>query len=191
LQKSIQQDIHSLIPAERLRHLHKVSARLSAAGSPHPPALAGCFVHLQAGDAVWPANYEAAAQIASGQKLSSTRDSGNASASFELVAELAKALREKSSSAVLVATLRERELLSPDAIALGRRIARQHLPLVLLSFGRTLPKPGDPQKRLDIPEMTVAADDAVAVYRVAEESFWRARTGVGPTWIRCATGAQH
>lgn len=86
-----------------------------------------------------------------------------------------------------MAILPERELLAGEAIAIGRKMARLHLPIVLMTFGRALPQPGAPQKRLDIPEISVAAEDAVAVYRVAEESFWRARTGVGPTWIRCVT----
>lgn len=166
--------------------MHKAAARL-AGDIDHPAAFAGCFVHLRAGDAVWPEKYQAAAQLVASLNKTQVPSVAMTPRSFAEVAAMAQTLKEDASGATLVAILRERELLADDAIAVGRKMERLHLPVVLMTFGRAMPKPGDPQKRLGIPEIFVAADDAVAVYRVAEESFWRARTGVGPTWMRCVT----
>jgi len=184
--KSSEQPAFTLISPETLLHLRQLTARLGA-DVPHPAAFAGCFLHLREGDAVWPRKYATAAKLTPGVKLAESAAPAKAATELEQVVEMSQAQAKQNPKATLLAILREKELLAADAVALGRKLARLHLPVVLASFGRAMPHPGEPQKRIGIPEIFVAADDAVAVYRVAEESFWRTRTGVGPTWIRCVT----
>lgn len=176
----------TLISAETLLHLHQLTARLGA-DVPHPAAFAGCFLHLRKGDTVWPQQYAVTTKVVPNIKLAECTAPANAETELKSVAAIAQAQAKQHPKATLLAVLREKELLAEDAVPLGRKLARLSLPVVLVSFGRAMPHPGEPQKRIGIPEIFVAADDAVAVYRVAEESFWRARTGVGPTWIRCVT----
>jgi len=67
------------------------------------------------------------------------------------------------------------------------RLAEQHRLPILFVFMQNSPKAALSlrTRRYGIPGMPVDRDDALAVYRVAQEAIARARSGGGPTLVEC------
>jgi TPP-dependent pyruvate/acetoin dehydrogenase alpha subunit len=166
----------------------------------HPAVLAGCFMHLRAGDAVSPAVQSFAANLAAGAGVDATLRNLAAQAASKIapakadgatglamLAGFALAHQTARNGQILVAFVREKDLLSANAAAVLHQCHRQQLPLIFLTISNKLPSPGQSQNHHGVPQIAVAADDVVAIYRVMQESAHRARTGIGPTWIHCST----
>ncbi len=58
--------------------------------------------------------------------------------------------------------------------------AQQHLPLIIVEKDAARDN-----SSLNLPTITVEANDVVAIFRVTQEAFYRARIGGGPTRIAC------
>lgn len=92
----------------------------------------------------------------------------------------------------LVYFLRKGQI-SPATLLRGFQLAaEQHLPVLFIALPASLrdhePAPGGIGRlatRAGIPGMAADRDDAVALYRVAQESLGRARAGGGPALIHC------
>jgi len=74
-----------------------------------------------------------------------------------------------------------------EASLAAARLAEQHcLPILfILSHNGTIATASLRAHRFAIPAIPVDRDDAVAVYRVAQEGIGRARAGGGPTLVEC------
>jgi hypothetical protein len=167
----------------------------------HSAMLAGCFSHLHAGDIVAPASCALAANLAAGAPVldlvkilaaqAATPDDKGMSPSegIAMVAGAAQAQRVLGQG--VVACLLEDSLVRDSSVAqIWRRCVARELPLLILTVSRTMPEPGGVHPLSGMAQIAVGADDAPAIYRVMQESIHRARTGIGPTWIRCVeTGA--
>lgn len=167
----------------------------------HPAVLAGCFSQLEAGDIVTPDRYVFAANLAAGvspgsalrqlaEQVSHKRERVRRHLSDAEVAAwisgAAQARQIEAKRGVVVAMMEDAALRGKSVAAVFRRGHALHLPLVLVSITHALPNPGDDMRTLGMPRITVAGDDAAAIYRVVQESMHRARTGIGPTWVQCA-----
>lgn len=165
----------------------------------HPAVCAGLFAHFREGDGVGDANYAFAANLAVDAPLTSILRSSIARATattqrialapseqLAVVTGAALAYRAHGTGQVAV-TFPAREFWQKDksSAAVLRWAAAKHLPILFVTFARTLPAPGQSQSEFGLPQIAVDANDVVAVYRVAQECMLRARTGVGPTWIQC------
>jgi TPP-dependent pyruvate/acetoin dehydrogenase alpha subunit len=171
----------------------------------HPAVCAGLFAHLREGDGVGDANYAFAANVAAGAPLArilqgvitratkspATKSSQRRAAlapseQLAMVTGAALAHQAHGTGQVVIA-FPAREFWQSDrsSATILRWAASQHLPILYVTFARTLPSPGKSQSAFGLPQIAVDANDVVAVYRVAQESMLRARTGVGPTWIQC------
>jgi TPP-dependent pyruvate/acetoin dehydrogenase alpha subunit len=170
----------------------------------HPAIVAGCFAQLQAGDVIAPVRLEFAANLASGTALAgcvsslairatAKRPRGlRAPSTLEGLSQVcgaAQVLQATAPQSVVVAVANEPDLAGDEAVVLLRRIAALTLPVVLITLSARLPEPGESQNDRGIQQMSVAGDDVVACYRVSYESLLRARTGIGPTWIRVWAGS--
>ena len=165
----------------------------------HPAMLAACFAHLRAGDSVAPASYAFAANLAAGaalvhvlqqmaiQQTEAARQSSalTSAESVALISGAAQAVALAGQHAAVVAVLEDAVVLDDSVAPLLRWSARKQLPLIMLTVSREFPQPGDVRADHGVPQIAVGLEDAPAIYRVMQESIHRARTGIGPTWIRC------
>jgi len=173
----------------------------------HPAVSAGIFSNARAGDSVAAPNYSFAANLASGALLPTLlRDlSDTASAAksprrritldpaAQLAAITGAALAQQAAAQgqiVLALPAREFWLEDKASATILRWAAERHLPILYITLARSLPEPGESQSKFGLPQISVDANDVVAVYRVAQECVQRARAGIGPTWIQCCLPAK-
>jgi TPP-dependent pyruvate/acetoin dehydrogenase alpha subunit len=164
----------------------------------HPAMIAGCLAQLREGDVVGPSRLGFAANFAAGAELqgcvrqlsSEVRQKSAKTPQVEAAEALAilvgasQVLQLANQGNLVLALVEEKALLQASLLAVLRRASALRLPLILLTISRELPSPGESQTSLGLPQIAVAGEDVVAIYRVAYESIHRARTGIGPTWIR-------
>jgi TPP-dependent pyruvate/acetoin dehydrogenase alpha subunit len=168
----------------------------------HSAVCAGLFSQLREGDGVGDANYAFAANLAAGASLpailrgvmararaiksSAKRVALPPAERLAVVTGAVLANQARGTDNVVIA-LPTREFWQSDksSAAVLRWAAAEHLPILYVTFARTLPAPGKSQSEFGLPQIAVDASDVVAVYRVAQESMLRARTGIGPTWMQC------
>lgn len=99
---------------------------------------------------------------------------------------VATALKASASEAIALAYVRDRELTAADWKRVLRVAAEGDLPLVIVTTGAT----ETPASSRTTPVIPVDASDAVAIYRVAQETLLRARAEGGTAVIECVrTGA--
>jgi acetoin:2,6-dichlorophenolindophenol oxidoreductase subunit alpha len=171
----------------------------------YPAVCAGLFANLDTGDSIAAPGFALAANLAAGADLTSelrnvigratqggksSRKAKPLHASQQLAAVAGFALAQQTQReerVVLAFPAREFSLSDKPSAAVLRWSAERHLPILFVTFARSLPKPGQSQSSFGLPQIAVDANDVVAVYRVAQECVHRARTGIGPTWIQCVT----
>jgi len=169
--------------------------------------VSGAAVHLNPQDLVAPSPFEPFARLVQGASFDdciaglsshgksgdhqprSSYDRGNSSAAeqFTLAAGMALASKMLSKNLVTLSIAHGDD--SPgfwrEAVLFA---AARKLPVVFINTGRrgaTDRESIRSQAQQFLPAITVDGSDAVAVYRVAEESTRRARQGLGPSLIEC------
>lgn len=167
----------------------------------HPAVSAGLFSNLRDGDIVGASSYAFTANLATEASLSSAlrgviaqaksakpaRKAIRLQPAEQLAAVTGAALTQQINGDNIVIAFPAGESWHNDksSASVLRWAGEKHLPILYVTFARNLPGPGQSQSSLGLPQIAVDANDVVAVYRVAQECFYRARTGVGPTWIQC------
>jgi len=196
-----------LLPHSKLLELHALMLRCRALerkqqslGGARAALLAATSIHLLPGDLLSAASGDSVAeQLAPEAKKSSTEGSviGGATAGGRMLrcAAAARGLQAAGAEGLVLALARAGGAESGWAAALEWVHASQ-LPMLVAVADATAGKPSrggkhaEPSldftsmsrlaKRLKLPVLTVDGEDAVAVYRVMQESVLRARMGGGP-----------
>ena len=171
-----------------------------------PAVCAGLFKNLREGDNVGATSYAFAANLAADLPLPDALQNVTAIAETEkpsrrstrlhqaeqLAAVTGAALAhagQADSNVVIAFPPTESWHKDKSSASVLRWAGEQHLPVVYVTFARDLPRPGHSQSAFGLPQISVDANDVVAVYRVAQECVHRARTGIGPSWIQCVAPA--
>jgi len=108
---------------------------------------------------------------------------------LKLASGIAISKKLNKTGTVVMVFVDDANTLLHDARKTLRFIGEHDLPLILVLLP-TQRKPGNiwaQTKSINIPGIPVDGNDAVAVYRVAQEAIARARSGGGPTLIECAS----
>jgi pyruvate dehydrogenase E1 component alpha subunit len=196
-----------LLPHRKLRELHslmlscrKIERKQKSRSSAREALLAATSIHLLPGDllSVSPADH-AAGQLAPGARKPSMSGSLIAASSLSgrlpLCAAAARGLQAAGTDGVVLA-FTQAGVPEPGWQASLEWAQQSQLPLLLAcadatggAHSRSVKRP-EPAldfatisrfaKRLKLPVLTVDGEDAVAVYRVMQESVLRARLGGGP-----------
>ena len=196
-----------LLPHSKLRELHALMLQCRAlerkqksSGSAREAVLAATSIHLVPGDLLSPRGGDGvAATLAPAAKkyraTGSLVDAPSLGARLHLCAAAARGLQAAGADGVVLAFARAGEV-EPGWKAALEWAQQSQLPVVLACADATAGvaarsgKRTEPAldfaamsrlaKRVKLPVLTVDGEDAVAVYRVMQESVLRARLGGGP-----------
>ncbi len=196
-----------LLPHRKLRELHslmlrcrKLELKEKSRRSAHEALLAATSIHLQPGDLLSASpKDQVTAQLAPGARKPSTSGSliavASLSARLPLCAAAARGLQAAGTDGVVLA-FAQAGVTEYGWQASLEWAQQSQLPLLLVCADATdggrsrsgrRPAPALDfatisrfAKRLKLPVLTVDGEDAVAVYRVMQESVLRARLGGGP-----------
>jgi pyruvate dehydrogenase E1 component alpha subunit len=197
-----------LLPHAKLRELHALMVRSRAmqrkytlSGPAREALLAATLIHLLPGDLLSASSEDRVAQALAPEgkhhQPQGTLLGGSAlNPRLELCAAAARALQAAGADGVLLAYARA-GVPEPGWMAALKWAQESQLPLLLAcsdatngasSNSRQAAKPAIDfstmsrfARRLKLPVLTVDGEDAVAVYRVMQESVLRARQGGGPS----------
>ncbi len=108
---------------------------------------------------------------------------------FAAIAGLSAGLAERNS--VALAFVGSAQDVSPDGDAAMRFSAGRRLPVIWITQTPAERSSAVPVEGLRprLPRIATDGEDAVALYRVLQETIRQARTGGGPTWLDAQTGA--
>jgi hypothetical protein len=193
-----------LLPHRKLKELHALMLRCRELEQKHRPRfsrealLAATTIHLNPGDLLITAANDPAAQLAPAQqraKKSATPPQAAPAATLPritLAASAAQGLQASNKESIVLAYTQPgaAEPNWPEALTWAHA---NSFPLILACAATYAPQPRASTKSsltwesisklgasLQLPVVPVDGEDAVAVYRVMQESILRARTGGGP-----------
>ncbi len=199
-----------LLPHSKLRELHALMLQCRAlerkqksSGSAREALLAATSIHLLPGDLLSPRGGDGvAATLAPAAKkyraTGSLIDASSLDARLHLCAATARGLQAAGADGVVLAFVRAGDA-EPGWKAALEWAQQSQLPLVVACVDATggvaarSSRRAEPvldfaaisrfSRRMKLPVLTVDGEDAVAVYRVMQESVLRARLGGGPALV--------
>lgn len=161
----------------------------------HEASRVAIALGLRKGDIVVPVPLDHVVPIAAGAAMRGIAQGGQPSArdSIRIVPALAKDSTQFSFACGLALTLRGQKKNESVVVAFGDEVARetlsyagdQKLPIIFVVENRAPVDVAGHASARGVTGFTVDGNDAVAVYRVSQECFDRARRGVGPSFIEC------
>ena len=187
-----------LVPLRTLRRIHslmlrcRAEAQASSLSRGREALAAASIVQLQARD--WIFCSHADVSVLTARALTQTADEQNVVADLGPTARVAAAIgaaipvqveqADPTGNETVLAFTRARVLESRSLQRALQLTADRKLPLLLFVESRDDHDVPD-RRSLPLPLITVDRGDAIAVFRVVQESLDRARRGVGPTLIDC------
>jgi len=166
----------------------------------HEAALVGVALELTKGDAIFSPQIEFVSKLVQGAAIKAVLGDAiktptpNFDASLQLTLQAARDFKKKKSKKIALAYADDHSAKIDGWQQAMKTAGELRLPMIFVhqsDLFRNSVATATNNQNAGLPTITVDGNDAVAVYRVAQESMHRARSRSGPVLIECLTYRWH